>query len=162
MIISVHTVVAHIIPQDIASAGPTTTGKSPGQHHRIFTAMDCMIEQIPNTQEYPENMIGVLQIPGQHPPKIQEITVQLINRYTQIIQMYFFLTEIIDMTKIELYTSRSGLTRDTNRQYSPNYNHNHCQPSPPVFVAGPDLSAILIDLANIQSRSLVSCVVTPH
>ena len=38
-----------------------------------------------------------------------------------------------------------------NRQYSPNYNY---QPSPPVSVAGPDLSATLIDLANIQSRSL--------
>ena len=37
-----------------------------------------------------------------------------------------------------------------NRQYSPNYNY---QPSP-VSVAGPDLSATLIDLANIQSRSL--------
>ena len=38
-----------------------------------------------------------------------------------------------------------------NRQYSPNYNY---QPSPPVSVAGTDLSATLIDLATIQSRSL--------
>ena len=38
-----------------------------------------------------------------------------------------------------------------NREYSPNYNY---QPSPPVSVAGPDLSTTLIDLANIQSRSL--------
>ena len=38
-----------------------------------------------------------------------------------------------------------------NRQYSPNYNY---QPSPPASVAGPDLSATLIDLANIQSKSL--------
>ena len=38
-----------------------------------------------------------------------------------------------------------------NRQYSPNYNY---QPSPPVSVVGPDLNATLIDLANIQSKSL--------
>ena len=38
-----------------------------------------------------------------------------------------------------------------NRQYSPNYN---CQPSP-VSVVGPGLSSTLIDLVNIQSRSLV-------
>ena len=38
-----------------------------------------------------------------------------------------------------------------NRQYSPNYNY---QPSPPVSVAGPDLTATLIDLANIQCSSL--------
>ena len=38
-----------------------------------------------------------------------------------------------------------------NRQYSPNYNY---QPSLPVSVARPDLSATLINLANIQSRSL--------
>ena len=37
-----------------------------------------------------------------------------------------------------------------NRPYSPNYNY---QPSP-VSAVGPDLSATLIDLANIQSRSL--------
>ena len=41
-----------------------------------------------------------------------------------------------------------------NRQYSPKYNHNYHEPSPPVSVAGPDLSTTLIDLANIQSRSL--------
>ena len=41
-----------------------------------------------------------------------------------------------------------------NRQYSPNYNYNYYQPSPLVSIAGPDLSATLIDLANIQSRSL--------
>ena len=41
-----------------------------------------------------------------------------------------------------------------NKQYSPNYNHYLYQPSPPVSIAGPDLSATLIDLANIQSRSL--------
>ena len=41
-----------------------------------------------------------------------------------------------------------------NRQSSPNYSHNHYQPSPPVSFAGPDLSITLIDLANIQSRSL--------
>ena len=48
-------------------------------------------------------------------------------------------------------------TRFDNRyskQYSPNYNHYTHQPSPPVSVAGHDLSATLIDLANIQSRSL--------
>ena len=41
-----------------------------------------------------------------------------------------------------------------NKQYSPNYNHYTYLPSPPVSVAGPDLSATLIDLANIQFRSL--------
>ena len=39
-----------------------------------------------------------------------------------------------------------------NRQYSPNYIYY--QPSPLVSIAGPDLSVTLIDLANIQSRSL--------
>ena len=38
-----------------------------------------------------------------------------------------------------------------NRQYSPSYIY---QPLPPVSIAGPDLSATLIDLANMQSRSL--------
>ena len=39
-----------------------------------------------------------------------------------------------------------------NRQYSPNYNYY--QPFPLVSIAGPDLSTTLIDLANVQSRSL--------
>ena len=39
-----------------------------------------------------------------------------------------------------------------NRQYSPNYNN--FQSSPVSSVPGPDLSATLIELANIQSRSL--------
>ena len=39
-----------------------------------------------------------------------------------------------------------------------NYNHYSYQPSPPVSVAGPDLRATLIDLANIQSRSLAIMV----
>ena len=39
-----------------------------------------------------------------------------------------------------------------NRQYSP--NHNNVQPSPLGSIPGPDLSATLIELANIQSRSL--------
>ena len=41
-----------------------------------------------------------------------------------------------------------------NRQYSPNYNYKHYQPSPLVSIAGPDISATLINLANIQSRYL--------
>ena len=39
-----------------------------------------------------------------------------------------------------------------NRQYSPNYNN--FQPSPVGSIPGLDLSATLIELANIQSRSL--------
>ena len=39
-----------------------------------------------------------------------------------------------------------------NRQYSPKYNYY--QPYPLVSIAGPDLSATLVDLANIQSRLL--------
>ena len=39
-----------------------------------------------------------------------------------------------------------------NRQYSPNYNNY--QPSPLGSIPGQDLSTTLIDLANIQSRSL--------
>ena len=35
-----------------------------------------------------------------------------------------------------------------NRQYSPNYNYNHYQPSPSVSVAGPDISTTLINLAK--------------
>ena len=41
-----------------------------------------------------------------------------------------------------------------NRQYSPNYNYNYYQPSPLASIGGPDLSTTLIDLANIQFRSL--------
>ena len=41
-----------------------------------------------------------------------------------------------------------------NRQYSLNYNLNHYQPSPLVSIAGSDLSTTLMDLPNIQSRSL--------
>ena len=72
-IIFVYAVVAHIIPQEIAPASPMTTGKSPVQHHRIFTVMDHMMEQIPNIWEYPEEMHGILQISGQHLLKIWEI-----------------------------------------------------------------------------------------
>ena len=39
-----------------------------------------------------------------------------------------------------------------NRQYLPNYNN--IQPSPLGSIPGPDLSATLIELANIKSRSL--------
>ena len=39
-----------------------------------------------------------------------------------------------------------------NRQYLPNYNN--FQPSPVGSIPGPDLSATLTELANIQSRSL--------
>ena len=39
-----------------------------------------------------------------------------------------------------------------NRQYSPNYNN--FQPSLVHSILGPDMSATLIELANIQSRSL--------
>ena len=42
-----------------------------------------------------------------------------------------------------------------NTQYSPNYNnYNNYQPSPQGYILGQDLSATLIDLANMQSRSL--------
>ena len=47
-----------------------------------------------------------------------------------------------------------GFDKRYNRQCFPNYNCNHYQPSPLVSITGPDLSATLIDLANIQSRSL--------
>ena len=47
---------------------------------------------------------------------------------------------------------QTRLDKRYNRQYPPNYNH--FQPSPLVSIAGPDLSTTLIDLANIQSRSL--------
>ena len=57
------------------------------------------------------------------------------------------------------YQNRAGCQQTRfderyNRQYFPNYNYNHYQPSPLVSIAGPDLSATLIDLANIKSRSL--------
>ena len=41
---------------------------------------------------------------------------------------------------------------DLNRQYSPNYNNYH--QSPLGSIPGQDLSATLMELANIQSRSL--------
>ena len=61
------------------------------------------------------------------------------------------------MTRIGLDISKLGLMRDTT-SYSPNYNCNHYQPSPPVSVTGPDLNTTLTDLVNIQYRSLVLMV----
>ena len=92
--IFVYTVVAHTIPQEIAPASPTTTGKSPGQHHRISTVMDHMMEQIPNIRESQEEVHRILQISGQHPPKIWEITSQMVNRYAQITQCIFTLQRL--------------------------------------------------------------------
>ena len=56
------------------------------------------------------------------------------------------------MTRTELDINKPRFDERYNRQYSPNYNY--VQPSPLVSIAGPDLSVTLIDLANIQSRSL--------
>ena len=113
-VVSVWTVAAHTTPWEIAPASPTTTtGRNSGQHHGISTVMDHIMEQILNIWEYPEEMHGILQIPGQHLLEIWEITSQLVNRCTEIIQMYLSLTEIIDMTKIELDVSKQGLMRDT-------------------------------------------------
>ena len=102
--------VAHTTPQVIAPVSPTTTGKNPGLHQGISTVMDHTMEQIPKILEYPEEMHEILQISGQHPLKIQEITCQLVNRYTQII---LSLTETTDMTRIGLDVSKLGLMRDT-------------------------------------------------
>ena len=76
---------------------------------------------------------------GQHPLKIQEITSQLVNRYTQII---LSLTETTGMTRDRTGCQQTRFDERYNKQYSPNYNYNHYQPSPPVSVAGPDLSAL--------------------
>ena len=45
-VISVYTVAAHTIPWVIAPASPMTTGRNPGQHHRISTVRDHTMEQI--------------------------------------------------------------------------------------------------------------------
>ena len=81
-VVSLCTVAAHTTPQEIAPAGPTTTGRNPGQHHGISTVMDHIMEQILKIWEYPEEIHGILQISGQHPLRIWEITSQLVNRYT--------------------------------------------------------------------------------
>ena len=49
-------------------------------------------------------------------------------------------------------TGNKNCVSNKNRQYSPNYNN--VQPSPLGSIPGLDLSATLIELANIQSRSL--------
>ena len=49
--------------------------------------------------------------------------------------------------------NKQGLTRGTTESTCQTTIINHLPP-PSISVAGPDLSATLIDLANIQSRSL--------
>ena len=107
------TVAAHTTSQEIAPASPMTTERNPGQHHRIATVMDHIMEQILKIWEYPEEIRGILQIPGEHLLNILEITSQLVNIHMQIIQMYLSLTDTIDMTKIELDISKPGSMRDT-------------------------------------------------
>ena len=58
----------------------------------------------------------------------------------------------IMLNKIAVFINRQDLTKNLNRQYSPNYAHFH--PSPIGSIPGQDLSATLIKLTNIQSRSL--------
>ena len=45
-IMSAYTVAAHIIPWETAPVSPTTTEKSLGLHHGIFTVKDLTMEQI--------------------------------------------------------------------------------------------------------------------
>ena len=60
-------------------------------------------------------------------------------------------TIIIFLVKIET-RQQARFDERFNRQYLPNYNNY--QPSPIGFIPGQGLSATLIELANIQSRSL--------
>ena len=61
-------------------------------------------------------------------------------------------TQIIFLIKTEVVINSQGLMKGFNRQYLPNYNNY--QPSTLGSIPGQDLSTTLIDLANIQSRSL--------
>ena len=60
-------------------------------------------------------------------------------------------TKAMFPTRTRILITKQGLMR-YNRQYSPNYNNS--QPSPLGSIQGLDLNATLIELANIQSRSL--------
>ena len=53
-------------PQVIAPVSPMTAGKSLGLHQGISTVRDHTMKQIPKTQEYPEEIHGILHISGQH------------------------------------------------------------------------------------------------
>ena len=66
----------------------------------------------------------------------------------QVIQVVI----IIFSTKVETLFIKQGLTKDLTDNTSPNYNNY--QPSPIGSIPGQDLSTTLIELANIQSRSL--------
>ena len=148
VIIFVYTVVAYTTPHVIASASLKTKGRNPGQHQGISIVMDHTTEQIPKIWEFHKEIHRILHIPEKQPLKIQEITPQLDNRYTQVVLFPY-----------RDYNYRDGLQQNRfdkryNKQYSPNYNHYTHQPSPLVSIAGPDLNDTLIYLANIQSRSL--------
>ena len=61
-------------------------------------------------------------------------------------------TKSVFPIRTRILISKQGLMMRYNRQYSPNYNN--FQPSPLGSILGLDLSATLIELANIQSRYL--------
>ena len=58
----------------------------------------------------------------------------------------------MSLIKTGILISKTRFDERCNRQYLPNYNN--IQPSPLGSIPGLDLSATLVELANIQSRSL--------
>ena len=98
---------------------------------RIFTVRDPITEQILSIQEYHKWNPGNPTHPRQ--------------TYTNMRLPYRDYRYDQDRARCQ----QTRFDKRYNRQYSPNHNY---QPSP-VSVAGPNLRATLIDLANIQSRS---------
>ena len=153
-VISVYTVAAHTIPQVIAPAGPMTTGRNPGQHHwdlhsqGPYYGANTKSSGVPrgNTWNSMNPRPASTKNHGNYIPDRQQV-------YTNNTNISFPYRDYrYDQNRAGHQQTR--FDERYNKQYSPNYNHYTYQPSPPVSVAGPDLSTTLIDLANIQSRSL--------
>ena len=113
--------------------------------------MDHTTEQIPKTQEYPEEIHRILPISGQYLPKKLENYIPA-GQQVHTNNPFPYRDYRNDQNRAGCQQTRFDETY--NGQYSPNYNYNHYQPFPLVSIAGPDLSTTLINLANIQSRSL--------
>ena len=145
-IIFVCTVVAKTTLQGIALVSPMTTGRSLGLHSLG-----------PHFGENTKNL-GVSQRNMQNPTNLRLANTENSGKYVSAGQQVHISDPFpykdyrYDQDRAERQQTR--FDERYNRQYSPNYNYNHCQPSPLVSIAGPDLSTTLIDLANIQSISL--------
>ena len=120
-------------PWKIAQVIPMTKEKSPGQHHGIFIVRDLTTEQILKVCNCHGEFQQILWIQDPHYP-----------------------IETTDTTRIKLVINKQGLmkgTIDSTCQTTIINLINHLL----QFILQ-DLSAMLIHLANIQSRSLDSMV----